>query len=119
MVGESMKKAFRVKKNSEIKAILKEKNSKGNQFFVIYKKYNHDQNHFRFAVSVSKKYGNAVERNKAKRYVREIIRRQQITQPIDIFVVIKNNSKSITYQEQKQQIETLLLRLKIIGDKNE
>jgi ribonuclease P protein component len=116
MVGEKMKKAYRVKKNSEIKSILRTKKSKGNQYFVIYKKINHDMTHFRFAVSVSKKYGNAVERNKAKRYIREIVRQLDIDKPVDFFVVIKNKSKQLSFYQQKVQIKALLKKQGIIGD---
>jgi len=112
-----MKKAYRIKKNSEIKEVLKAKQSKGNQYFVIYKKYNHDQPHYRFAISVSKKYGNAVERNKAKRYVREIIRKLDIIENLDVFIVIKPKSKMLSFQEHDQQITSLLRRQKIIGEK--
>ncbi|MCF7925083.1 MAG: ribonuclease P protein component [Candidatus Izimaplasma sp.] len=111
-----MKKAYRIKKNSEIKELINHKKSAGNKYFVIYKKNNHEQTHFRFAVSVSKKFGNAVKRNKAKRRIREIIREQDINKTVDFFIVIKNNSSNLTFQEQKQQLIKLLKKLKIIGD---
>lgn len=112
-----MKKAYRIKKNGEIKEVLKAKKSKGNQFFVVYKKNNHDKPHYRFAISVSKKYGNAVERNKAKRYVREIVRKLEIIENVDVFIVIKPKSKTLSFQEQTQQLTSLLRRQKIIGEK--
>ena len=68
-----MKKEYRVKKGKEIEMIVKRRQSVGNKNFVLYKKENHENKHFRFAVSVSKKFGNAVKRNKIKRQVREVV----------------------------------------------
>ena len=52
-----MEKAYRIKKNTEIEQILKGKNSVGNRNYVIYIKKNHETNHFRLGMSVSKKIG--------------------------------------------------------------
>ncbi len=109
-----MKKEYRVKKSSEIEKIVKDKQSKANKNFVIYKRENHDNSHFRFAVSVSKKYGNAVERNKIKRQVREIISKFDIIDIFDVFVVVKVSSKGITFKEIKDSITSLIKKLNIL-----
>ena len=102
-----MKKEFRVKKSSHIEMILKNRQSKGNSFFVVYKKINHENNHFKVAISVSKKYGNAVKRNKIKRQVREIIFKMDILPNFDIFIVIKNKANTLGFDEIKNSIEKL------------
>lgn len=109
-----MKKAYRVKKGSEIESIIKKRQSKGNRYFVLYKNENHGNTHFRFAVSVSKKFGNAVHRNKIKRQVREIISKQPIIDKIDIFIVIKTNASELTFNEMKSSIESLITKQKIL-----
>ena len=108
-----MKKEYRVKKSSEIEMIVKYRQSRANKLFVIYKKENHENNHFRFAVSVSKKYGNAVERNRIKRQVREIISKMDIIDIYDVFVVVRKDSKGTTFQEIKEAISSLIIKLKI------
>ena len=109
-----MKKAYRVKKSSEIEGIIKNKQSKGNSYFVVYKKKNHENIHFRFAVSVSKKYGNAVKRNKIKRQIREIISKSKIINDIDVFVVVKIKASNLIFTEIKKNIEMLIKKQDIL-----
>ncbi len=109
-----MKKEYRVKKSSEIETIIKHRKSSGNQFFVVYRKPNHENKHFRFAVSVSKKYGNAVMRNKIKRQIRDIISKIQIVDQIDIFIVIKTKAVDLTYDQIKEEITKLIKKQNIM-----
>jgi len=113
-----MKKEYRVKKSSEIEMIIKKRQSKGNKYFVLYKNENHEIIHFRYAVSVSKKYGNAVERNKIKRRVRDIISNSDINDQYDIFVVVKNNANALDFAEIKNSIESLMKKQNILRRKN-
>lgn len=109
-----MKKEYRIKKSSEIEMIVKYKQSRANKLFVIYKKENRGNTHFRFAVSVSKKFGNAVERNKIKRQVREIISKLDIISIFDVFVVVRKDSKAVSFQNKKESITSLINKLKIL-----
>ena len=109
-----MKKAYRVKKSSEIEKIIKQRKSAGNKYFVIYKNENHEQSHFRFAVSVNKKFGHAVSRNKIKRQVREIVSKLDIVNHVDIFIVVKNGANSLSFIEIKKSLEWLMKRQNIM-----
>lgn len=111
-----MKKEYRIKKNNEIQAVMKKRKSVGNGYFVIYQKKNHDQKHFRFAISVPKKYGIAVERNIMKRRIREIIKDSHIKNDIDFFVVVKIKSNTLKFNDIKIQITNLLKKAKISKD---
>jgi len=103
-----MKKEFRVKKSEDIEQIIKEKNITAGKDFVIYKKENHEQNHFKYAVSVPKKFGIAVLRNQIKRRVRMIIREKEIVDDYDFFIVIKVNASKLSFDEIKSELDYLL-----------
>ena len=68
-----MNKQYRLKKSHEIENLFKNKKSVGNIYYAMYFKKS-STNKTRVAISVSKKLGNAVTRNKEKRIIREIIR---------------------------------------------
>ena len=62
-----MKKSYRVKRDKDFNAIFKSGQNVANRKFVIYR-LSKDQPHFRVGLSVSKKLGNAVTRNRIKRF---------------------------------------------------
>ncbi|MBU0997523.1 MAG: ribonuclease P protein component [Firmicutes bacterium] len=108
-----MEKAYRVKKSAEIEFIMKNKSSVGDGSFVIYKLVKKDETHFRFAISVPKKYGNAVERNLMKRRIREIVRSNHFLDGLDFFIIVKPKAKELNFQEVKIDLEKLFARAKI------
>lgn len=104
-----MKKQFRVKKSKEIDAIIKKRKSCGNKFFVIYYKEN-DLEHFRFAISIGKKYGNSVKRNLIKRRIRAIFREFTDLPNVDYVVVVKPNAENLSFAGIKENLENLILK---------
>ena len=103
-----MKKKYRIKKNHEIASIVNIRKKVVNKNYIIYFKKTENQV-ARFAFSVSKKYGKAVERNKAKRIVRSIFRKYlNVYHNIDFVVIIKPSSKKENYDELENEVEFLL-----------
>lgn len=111
-----MKKEYRIKKNDEIQLLMSKKKTVGNLYFVVYYHKNHDQEHFRFALSVPKKYGNAVQRNKIKRRIREVIKDISIEKKIDFFVVVKTKARELNFNDIKTNLLNLLLNANILKD---
>ena len=105
----SINKEYSIKKSQEIEEIIKKKNSVGNKYFVIYTMENNETSHFRFALSIGKKYGIAVLRNKMKRRVREVIRNNlNLIKNKDYVFVIKPLSKELDFLEIEKNIIYLL-----------
>lgn len=99
-----MKKIFRLKKNHDIAKIVQKRQRIGRDNFIVYYQQSEEVTP-KIAFSVSKKYGNAVERNKAKRIARAISSKV-ITNVnnINFVVVIKLNSKNKKYFELEQEL---------------
>ena len=106
----SINKKYSIKKNQEIEKIIKEKNSVGNKYFVIYRSLNKETTHFRFALSVGKKFGIAVKRNLMKRRIREIIRKNSnlLQNDMNYIFVIKPSSNELDFLEIEKNIIYLL-----------
>ena len=106
-----MNKQYRLKKSFEIEKLVKKRISVGNIYFAIY--YNLSSNNTtRVAISVSKKLGNAVVRNKEKRILREIIRENIDTiKGLDILIVEKGKTLSLSFEEKRNEINKLINKI--------
>ncbi len=69
-----------------------------------------EENELKIGISVSKKVGNAIVRNRVKRRIREIVRLNLGNLPVQHFVVIgaKVKSKDASYQQLEKDFKRLL-----------
>ena len=113
-----MKKSLRIKKNEEIEKIIKQRNTVGDKYFVIYQS-NSELTHFRVGLSVSKKFGNAVQRNLVKNRIRNVLMEFKFVNK-DIFIVIKPTVNTLTFEEIRKDVIKLLHRANlIIGEQDD
>ncbi len=105
-----MKKENRIKKNEEIAKIVLNKQKIKSEFFFIY--YQKSDTIFKAAISVSKKLGNSVKRNHAKRIIRELIRPNiKLVMPMKIVVVVKKDLFGIDFSELQKEMNLCLLKI--------
>jgi len=105
-----LKKAYRIKKNKEFQEIFKVGKSFANRELVIYYRRKTDQKHFRVGISVGKKLGNAVTRNRIKRYIREcfIHLDDKIKREYDIIIIARNQAVDLSYERLCKSLHHLL-----------
>lgn len=111
-----MKKAYRLKKNKEFQHVFKRGKSFANRQLVMYYTENREQTHFRIGLSVGKKIGNAVTRNRIKRCLRQSFHELdgRINAPIDIVIIARNPTKDMNCLEIKKSLMHILSREKIL-----
>ncbi|MFB4213788.1 ribonuclease P protein component [Shouchella sp. JSM 1781072] len=111
-----MKKEQRIKKNEEFSAVFNKGSSMANRQFVLYILPKEGQDSLRLGLSVSKRVGNAVCRNRIKRFVREVFTQIQgeIKQNYDYVVIARNPAKDMNYHEIKSSLEHVLKKSKMI-----
>lgn len=102
-----MKKEYRVKKNEDFSRIISKKQSLANRSFIIYYLKN-DFNHARIGISVSKKLGKAVTRNKIKRQVRMMIQQTiDLDNSYDYIVIVRNKYLELDFNSNLDELKYL------------
>ena len=118
-----MKKEYRVKKSTEIEKILSQRNCRSNQYFSVFIKDNSETSHFRYAISVGKKIGNAVRRNHFKRLITASLSNLNIKldNKVDVFIIAKPSIINLEYNDIYKELKYLFLKHKLIkqGETNE
>ena len=106
-----MKREFRLLKNYDFQKVIQKKKSTSNKSFVAYK-LNNDLGKARIGISISNKYGCAVERNKAKRQVREMVHEIfDYSLAVDIVIIIRKEFANRTYQKNKEELSYIYKKL--------
>lgn len=111
-----MKKAYRIKKNTEFQLVFKHGKSVANRQFVIYILKKNDQQHFRIGLSVSKKIGNAVVRNRVKRLIRETFKELKDELPVqyDFVVIARKPTADMNFHQVKSSLIHVLKLAKVL-----
>ncbi len=100
-----MKKRFRVKRNEEFQQIIQEGVKTVTRSFITYRRKATMLTNDRVGISVSKKLGNAVERNKIKRQVRTMVAEAtDFRSGFDTVIIVRNRYNERSYQENKKEL---------------
>ncbi|WCK54524.1 ribonuclease P protein component [Aneurinibacillus sp. Ricciae_BoGa-3] len=105
----------RLRKNEEFQEVFKKGKSIANRQFVVYFMEKKDQDSFRVGVSVSKKMGNAVTRNRIRRYIKEAIRARtdEMKPSYDVIVICRLPAVELEYAEFRDSLYHCLRKAKL------
>ena len=110
-----MEKAITLTRNGDYKRIYNRGKSSVGSFLVTYaakKSYGE----IRFGITTSKKVGKAVDRNRARRVIRESFRllEGEIAQPVDLVFVARSRACHVKCQAVQKEMKKQLIALGII-----
>ena len=106
-----------LKKNKEFKKVYNNGKSYVSRNLVLYVLKTPEKDFNKYGLSVSKKVGNAVVRNKLKRRIREIIRefeKNKGFKAYDIVFIARNPVAELDYHELKRDIKKLYKKASLI-----
>lgn len=114
-----MKKELRIKKNKEFQEVFQKGKSFANRQFIVYVLKKTDQPHFRIGLSVSKKIGNAITRNRIKRYIRQsfLELKEQIHSGSDYVIIARKPTVDMDFHEVKKSLTHVLKVARVFKNK--
>lgn len=116
-----MHKQLRLAKREDFNKVYRNRKSLANHQFVLYYMKQPAVSKFRLGISVSKKIGNAVVRNRLRRVVKEIIRHHEslITTNIDFILIARKPVAKMEYKDIEKSIIHLLKKSGLLTKKSE
>ncbi|MDQ0339277.1 ribonuclease P protein component [Caldalkalibacillus uzonensis] len=110
-----MHKQYRLRKNQEFARVYRDGKSVANRQLVLFYLPNESVRHFRLGVSVSKKLGRAVVRNRMKRLVKEAVRHQavHIKQGYDLVIIVRKGALDADFKRLSKSFTHLLKKGKL------
>jgi len=114
-----MRKKYRIKKNEDFQTVFKRGKSIANRQFVIYMLQKPEQKEFRIGLSVSKKIGNAVTRNRIKRLIRQVFLedKDKIAGGREYIIIARKPVADMGYHEVKSSLHHLFRKGKMYRSK--
>ncbi len=110
-----MRKQHRLTKNKDFISVYKKGKSTANRFFVLYIAKKAESEPFRLGVSISKKVGNAVVRNRIKRLVKAVFLDldKQLPSGYDFIIIARNAAASLDFAQTQESLLHILKKAKV------
>ena len=100
-----MKKRYRVRSNQDFQQLFSTGKHKASRNFVVYYGLRRMLTNDRVGISVGKKLGNAVERNRIKRQVRMMVSEiTDFSNGFDSVIIVRNHYKKCSYEDNKKEL---------------
>ncbi len=106
-----MKRKFRLRRSTDFKRVRRLGKSYAHPFVVLIKHPN-EEGSSRFGVAAGRSIGNAVQRNRAKRKIRELVRQRipSIQSGWDVIFLARQSIQDATHSELQAAVDGLLKR---------
>lgn len=108
-----MRRTNRLKNRQDFRRVFKFGHSSANRYFVVYVLHKKKDDPVRIGVSVSKRVAkHAVDRNRMKRLVKEVVRQWigQLPSGLDLVIIARRGSVNLTYKQTKDSLRHLFHR---------
>ena len=112
-----LKRVYRLKKKYQFNYVYRVGKSVGAKYMILYFCPSKNKN-VKIGISVSKKVGNAVVRNRTKRRFREVVAPylEKMKENFNVIVIAKESSKDADYVSLVAEFESLLKKIALIKD---
>lgn len=107
-----MKKLNIVKKNQDFDRIIKNTNPFKTREFLIFIERKNVEN-YQFGISISKKIGNAVTRNKLKRQIKNIIDKKHYENNFNCIIIVRKEILNANFTDMEKSLSFAFQKLKI------
>lgn len=119
-----MQKEYRLTRREDFNKVYRHGKSAANHQFVVYvlNRYSGQTGDgFRLGISVSKKVGNAVVRNRLRRRIKEIVRlnREKLVSRKDFILIVRKPAAEMEYAEMEKSILHVLKRADLLVKKGQ
>ncbi|MDR6225366.1 ribonuclease P protein component [Desmospora profundinema] len=111
-----MQSKYRLKRRNDFKRAFRGGSSVANRQFVLYRSRRRQPGPVRIGISVSRKVGNAVIRNRIKRLVKEITRQwvEDLPEETDLIVIARKPAAEMDYHQMKSSLRHVFRRAKLL-----
>ncbi|UJF33314.1 ribonuclease P protein component [Paenibacillus hexagrammi] len=105
-----MEKKYRLARREDFNKVYRYGKSMANHQFVLYYLAQPKQEEFRLGISVSKKVGNAVVRNRLRRVIKEVIRLRKDSMPphFDYVLIARKPAAEMDYHEIEKSLNHVI-----------
>jgi ribonuclease P protein component len=104
----------RLNKPEQFKAVYNQGNTQVDRFLVL-KSLPNRLEYFRYGISINKRVGKAVVRNRIKRKLKEILRLGNLSAGWDIVLIVRNPAAESDYKQLEKSVVGLLSRANILA----
>ncbi len=118
-VGCQRMKHGRLRKSWQFRKIYKEGDKYFSNLFILYVLPNNTQE-IRVGLTVTKKVGISVQRNRIKRVIREVLRSLKGIAPgNDLVVIARKSAVNLKYSQARDSLTYLLYRARVLGSERD